>query len=285
MKHALKLTMLITFIALPARAGGPYVLFSPNGQCSSDGIECWAYYDNYYVFIDITGIDDAVGVSFRLESNVFGPEDFGPVEPHKNVTMYGDLFTGATLVFPVGSYVSDTLLTIPISLHEPDGWDWDAGGAVDVVLLRDGSVIQELPDGGFYCSHCYGGSSSITWLHPDTISVHVGQDTTFAVKCKTFGHGLSGSDIAASDDLGWVTDCPYCSVWTQCGGCPWDYQYVNVSLTIPPGTDGGTLDQVTLTPTGPCCTSSTTTFIVKAIEPVAVEATSWSELKGLFGGR
>jgi hypothetical protein len=70
-------------------------------------------------------------------------------------------------------------------------------------------------------------------------------------------------------------------VYVDCGGCPWDYQWVYVHLTIPADA-GGMTDRVSLVPTGPCCIGENTSFAVNVVAPVAAEKSSWGAVKSKF---
>jgi hypothetical protein len=277
--------VLLTLLLIPSQAAGQYLYFSPNGGCASDGVSCWVYFQTYYIFLRIPDVHDATGASFRLESEAFGPEDFASVNAYGDVVIEGgDVFTGITLSWPSGLYDNDTLLTIPIELNEPhsDLYPWLIGRTRDIEIYTASGDTLQLDNFLFFCSHCHGGGGGISWDRPDTVTAVIGEQTTIDISAIGSADGVTGTHLDALDQLGWVSGCSHCSVTCVCAPCPWDVQHVLVHISIPSDVQDGTVDEVRLIPSGPCCLRDSTSFLVKAVAPIAVEKSSWGRMKNLF---
>jgi len=281
-------TLFIISMIFPEQAHAQYLYFSPTGHCSVDGINCWQYFSEYYVFIRFPGLSDCIGASFRLESDVFGPEDFVSVDPHMGVIIEnGDLFSGITLSWPAGHYTNDTLLTIPIELNEPHSSAWNVAWTREVKIFKANGDTLYLDDVRFYCSHCYGyGGDTIRWKHPDTLVATIGKQSTLDIPCiGSSAGGLSGTYLDVVEQLNWVDGCTHCGVHVECGPCPWSIQHVYVHLSVPSETSPETHNLIRLIPSGPCCMDDSTSFYVRAVPEIGVEETSWGKLKSLFKDR
>jgi hypothetical protein len=263
-----------------------YLYFSPNAwTCSCDGVGCWRAIDTYRIILRAPDVSDAVGVSFRIESEAYGPEDFVKVDPADGVMIEsGDLFSGVRLSFPAGRFDADTLLTIHVELNAPHSpGATEVASTKDVQLHRSTGETSSLEDVVFYVSHCHDSGTWIEWMHPDTLTAEIGEATTIAIAGigESLG-GYSGTTLDIQDELGWVTDCSPCYFSVDCGPCPWNSQIVQISLAIPSGTSEGTIDELHVVPTGPCCLSSPTTLYVRAIAAVPVRSSSWGRVKAIF---
>jgi len=286
MKLRIFILLFITMLT-PSILLSQYIYFSPNGHCSSDGIGCAGYYAEYYIFLRIPNGSDCTGSSFRLESDVFGPEDFASVDPHEGVIIEnGDLFSGITLSWPVGQYTNDTLLTIPIELNEPHSDAWEVAWTREVKIFKTNGDTLYLDDVLFYCSHCYGSGGSIWWQHPDTLTAIIGKQSILDISCiGSSGGGLQGTSIDVFEQLDWVDGCTNCSVMVNCGPCPWDIQHIYVHLSVPSDVSEGAVNLIRLVPSGMCCLDDSTSFFVKAISETGVEGSSWGKIKSLFRDR
>ena len=272
-----------TLTAVETRA--QFVYFSPyRGVCSIDGVDAWVHHTTYSVYVHAPDVTDAQQVTFRLESDAYGPEDIVSVSPSAGVTIEsGDLFSGMQLSIPTGPLEHEELLTITVALNEPQSYGiWNVAWVRDVTLLR-ASGDAPLPDVQFFLTHCYQSSTWIQWMHPDTVEVPIGSSMIVDLPC--LGHstgGLTGTDLEVSEPLGWVTECTSCAVFVNCGACPWDVQTVKLHVAVPLGTAADTVDEVQITPTGPCCLGSGTTLFIKASQGVATEQTTWGRVKSKF---
>ena len=264
-------------------AAAQYLFFSPNGSCSSDGTGCWAAYQTYYVFLKAPEVPGAAGARFRLESQVFGPEDFAAVTPAPGVTIEGgDLFSGIELSWPPGSYTNDTLLTISIALNPPDDNGWIVGYTRDIELdWAGGSDPIALEDFLFDCSHCSSWDRWIVWNHADTVAAPAGAQSSVDIECVGYSTGgFSGTNFDVDDEMGWVTNCTNCGVAFLCSPCPWDVTHVGIHLDIPAEVPDGAVSRVRILPTS--ALGDSTAFYVRAASPTPVEKTSWGSLKAIF---
>jgi hypothetical protein len=278
--------ILLSAVSFPV-LGAQYLYFSPRpSTCTVDGVDAWVGIDTYHIFLHSPDVVDGIGVSFRIESEAYGPEDFVSVDPVDGVSVEsGDLFSGIRLSLPGGQFVHDTLLTIHVELNEPQSYGvWDVAWTRDVQLYRATGDTLFLEDVLFYLTHCYQSATWIQWMHPDTIGAPIATTSTIDVHC--FGHslgGFSGTDLDVFDERGWLTGCSGCGVAVDCEICPWDIQIVHLHVTIPEGTPAGTADKIRIIPTGPCCLGDSTEVYVRAMPSVAVEESSWGTIKALYG--
>jgi hypothetical protein len=225
-----------------------------------------------------------VGASFRLESEVYGPEDFVSVEPAAGVVIEaGDLFSGIQLSFPAGRYEADTLMTIHVEPNPPDPTGIGIACTRDVRLYRQGGEMVSLDDVWFYMTHCYQSGAWIEWTHPDTVSAPIGAATTVDVYGlgNSLG-GLTGTGLRIEDDMGWIVSAPGGSIMADCGPCPWQAQLVRISVAVPKETPTGTVNELRVVPTGPCCLNSLATVYVRAVPGVPVESSSWGRIKSMY---
>jgi hypothetical protein len=279
--------LICLLLAFPISLAAQYVYFSPTGGCSLDGNGCLDGYTVFHVFIRAEDVSNTTGAHFYVEGNEFsqfGDENILSVDPHDGVVIEsGDLFSGMTLSWPAGQYVSDTLLTVDLDPLEMPLLSMAVFTKDIELYTADGDTL--FPDDFvFYCSLCDGlGDNIIEWLHPDTIDVLIGTQAVIEIPC--IGHsagGFSGTDLDAFDTNGWIDECTSCGVSVDCGPCPWDVQHVLVTVSIPDGITGGTTDRIRLIPTGPCCLDDSTAFSVQAVTEVGVVESSWGKIKETY---
>ena len=169
-----------------------YAYFSPDGSCSSDGMDCMSWQTVFHIFMRDAG-PHTTGARFRLEVDgaaTFGIENVGAVSPHEDVTVEeGDLFAGIELSWPDGAFAGgflDTLLTIEIDPADPP----QLGLYVitrDIELYSSSAEPAILDDFMYYCSHCYQGGGWIEWVHPDTVDAVIGQSSVIDLACDERG--------------------------------------------------------------------------------------------------
>lgn len=287
MERGLLITILLGAVFSTSFNAGraQYLYFSPSPWgCSCDGVDCWRFIDTYRIILRAPSVIDAVGASFRIESELYGPEDFASVELADGVVIEsGDLFSGIRLSFPAGEYDVDTLITIHIELNPPDSYGLGVACTREVELYRVTGDTLSLDDVWFYISHCHDVGAWIEWTHPDTVVVPIGAPSTVDVYGlgNSLG-GLTGTDLTVEDDMGWVAGCSGCSIMADCGPCPWDAKLIRVSLAVPKDTPEDTVNQLRIVPTGPCCLTSSTTLYVRAIPGVPIKPTSWGRIKSMY---
>jgi hypothetical protein len=266
-------------------ARAQYLYFSPSAfECSCDGIDCWRFIYTYRIILRAPNVTDAVGASFRIESELYGPEDFVSIELADGVVVEsGDLFSGIRLSFPAGQYEADTLMTIHIELNPPDSYGMGVCTR-DVDLYRLTGDALSLDDVWFYISHCHDVGAWIEWTHPDTVSVPIGGTSTVDVYGlgNSLG-GLTGTNLTVEDDMGWFAGCTGCSISADCGPCPWHAKLIRISVAVPKEAPKDTVGRLRIVPTGPCCLTSSTTLYVRAIPGVPVDPTSWGRIKSMYG--
>ena len=286
MRRYLTLIALFSILFFPSTSSGQYIYFSPTGGCAVDGTDCWYFINTYFVFIDTPGINDAIGASFRLESDVYGPEDFSAVISHENIFVQsGDLFSGITLSWPPGLYSVDTLMTISIELNEPHNSSWTVCVTRDIKIFKANGDTINLSDFPFECSHCYQSSVWVRWDHPDTMLAIIGEQTLLEIISTGYSTGgIAVGDFNISDEQGWIPSGTDCLVYCKCPPCPWDIQHIGLDVTIPSDVLVGTLSKVRIEPLGLCCMRDSSFFYIKATSKVPVENSSWGSIKSLFGG-
>ena len=285
MRASILLMLLLFAFTIPLAA--QFVYFSPTGGCSIDGNGCLDEYTVFCLFIRAEDISNTTGTYFYIEGDEFsqfGADNILSVKPHDGVVVEsGDLFSGMTLSWPAGQYVSDTLLTVHL-----DPLDMPLLSMMvftkDIELYTATEDTLLLDDFMFYCSLCDGlGDNIIEWMHPDTIDALIGTQTVLEIPC--IGHsagGFSGTDLEAFDTNGWIDECTDCNVSIDCGPCPWDVQHVLLTVSIPDGITGGTSSRIRMIPTGSCCLDDSTAFYIKAVTAVGVEESSWGRIKKIY---
>lgn len=233
----------------------------------------------YGVYVDSGDYTDVSGVGFRIGGELFGPEQVVSVTTPPDVSIAGgDIFSGITLTFSSRALAHDPVLFIEVSSVA------DYGNVVTQnVSITRGGGNEFIPD--FYTYRevvdCFG--SAPNWFPPDTVDVVVDQDESFSFKALVSTNDIPAvTKVIATDANGWIPAPVDQWVHGSCFWCPWDYTLVTVSVHVPKGTADGTLDPVPFQITSYGYVLDEKTVVLRAVEGVATEETTWGRVKALY---
>jgi hypothetical protein len=231
---------------------------------------------------------DSVGVNrahFRLEADYSCCDSIQEVVPCEGVTIEsGDLAQGMTISFPLlksGHFKALTLVIHHEDLTPPPAFSDHGYRTLDTWLERPGG--ETINASGWYTSPFYPDCfmESYIFFHPDTCDVLIGKRTDVKVQWWVEGAYLFGFYVNVADGGGWVKDFSPNSIWwTGCGSCPWGAETSHIFVEVPSGATAGTLSKLTISAVENGYVFHT--FFLRAVEPVAVQKTSWGSLKDLF---
>lgn len=237
-----------------------------------------------HIYVDYPSITDAVAVSFRLGSELIGPEDVVSVTPAPGVAIgSGDLFGGITLSLS-GSALNDLEV---MSLELADNPPYQHGGSYEYIhspkiIRASGDTISLEEAWAFFCCvDCF--DLYVVWGFPDTVDVNIGADSLVRSRTVVTAAGYWGCSIEVTDDRGWVTGFDPTYIWgDDCGFCAWDSGFNTIAISVPAGAEEYELSKVTIRPLNAAAAADSASFYVRAIPPVGVSESSWGSIKKLF---
>ena len=240
-----------------------------------------------HVYVDCPGIADAVAVSFRLGSELIGPEDVVSVTPAPGVAIEsGDLFSGITLSLP-GSALNDfEVLSLELADNPPHQQWWNNAVIRSPKIIRASGETIPLDEAWafFCCSDCF--DLNVIFGCPDTVDVHIGADSLVRFRTVVTAAGMWGCSIEVTDEHGWVTGCTPSSIWGDgCGFCAWDGGFNTIAISVPAGAGDYELSTVTIRPLSAAVAADSAKFYVRAVPHVGVRQSSWGAIKKLFESR
>jgi hypothetical protein len=244
---------------------------------------------DYHVYVHSPDDDAFLRATFTLELGPFAWADLASITPADGVVIAALDMAPGTGESPLTAVVELVWTQRPL-VHEPvmTFTFTGASGTGYAAAIYDANVFSggggPEPAAGmtteFVMIDCF--YPFITLGAPSVVIVPVGSETTAFFTWSVVFWTMVGSDLAMSDDLGWLQSWSPSSVWggTNCGDCFFDWEPGNFSVLIPEGTPPGT--ESTLTITAPQFDCGETTVILRATEPVPTERTTWGRIKSLY---
>lgn len=286
MRTAAIVAVLILALAAPASAQWVYMNEYPGSCIISQLFFPIPGVAPKYIYVYAPGRPDVAGATFRIQSDVMGPEDVVSMTPAPGVTIVGgDLFGGITLSWSPHELLHEAVLALDLidnPPHQPSGM---YGGQVwtdDVTLATAGGDIP--------CEPSYTSTDiniDCFWFYPfayppDTVDVAVGAASHYEFLAGASGQG--GASLTVEDAPGWVTGWDPSGVWGSCPVCDWDYAHVVVDVFVPEGTPPDTFHPVVtrLAWWDGQDREWHRTTVLRTIVPVATEPSSLGKLKTLY---
>jgi len=243
-----------------------------------------------HIYVDCPSITDAVAVSFRLGSELIGPEDVVSATPALGVVIEsGDLFSGITLSLS-GSALNDfEVLSLELADNPPHQYDLSRGSYEFIhspkIIRASGDTISLDEAWAFFCCvDCF--ELHVVWGCPDTADVDIGADSAVCFRTVVTAAGMWGCSIEVTDDRGWVTGYTPSSIWGDgCGFCAWNSGFNAIAISVPAGAEDYELSKVTIRPLDAAVAADSASFYIRAIPPVGVRESSWGAVKKLFKSR
>jgi hypothetical protein len=234
----------------------------------------------FAVFVLLEDPDDVTGVTLRLETDRFGPDNVDAVTTAAGVTIEdGDIFDGITLAFTSMGEDHEPVLYVTLSGHEDDGYVWTR----DVAVHR-GAGNKYAPDQITVAHHfdCFG--SSPHWdLPAEAVEATVGESeaVTFRAGYQSVGYPQY-AEVHVVDKMGWVVDEGPVDVYASCEWCPWSWTTVVVPVYVPEGTPDKTVNEVTVEMHSFGNLVDRQSIVLRASVPVVTEETTWGRVKALY---
>jgi hypothetical protein len=288
MKRSTSMSGLVVFLAAavfasPAR--GQYIYLGDNADnCMMAPL----YYqpNTKHIYVDCPLITDAVAVSFRLGSELIGPEDVVSAAPAPGVAVEsGDLFSGITLSLS-GAALND-LEVMSLELADnppyqyPGSWDYERIHSPKVVRASGDTISLEESWAFFCCVDCF--DLYVVWGFPDTVDVNIGADSLVRARTVVTAAGYWGCNIEVTDERGWVTGYDPSYIWgDDCGFCAWDSGFNSIAITVPAGAEEYGLSKVSIKLLNAGAAAQSGSFYIRAIPPIGVGQSSWGAIKKLF---
>ena len=236
----------------------------------------------HHISIYAPDIGNATGASFHIESEILGPEDVALMTPADGVTIEGDLFEGMTVTWTPRELEYTSLLTVVFEDNAPSSWMlvYYLLMVKDVTLHLAGGGSMPLEDAGTEYIHCHGGGGA-DLRPPDSASVVI--DGTTIVEFKGIGQsdqwGPGATDLAATDEQGWVTGLSPTGLWGYCGECPFWWEPFELAVQVPATVEEGATSKVTFLSSGHALRVET---ILRATKGVPVERQTWGRMKAIY---
>jgi hypothetical protein len=233
----------------------------------------------FSVFVDSGYLTDVIGVTFRIDTERFGPENVLSISTPAGVSIVsGSLFTGITLSFGARALAHDPVLTVELEDHAPYGDVWTR----DIELRREAGTINVNDFGTFGWSFDCSGINP-AWDVPDTVVVAAGRDASFSFRAVVSMEGYPpNADVVVVDSEGWVSSPFRHMIFASCGWCPWDWTTVIVPVQVPRGVSNGTLDVVTLQMYSFANPIEERTLVLQAIAPIPVRPSTFGAIKAKY---
>lgn len=238
-----------------------------------------------HIYVACPSITDAVAVSFRLGSELIGPEDVVSAAPAAGVAVEsGDLFSGITLSLSGAALNNLEVMSLELvdnpPYQYPGSWDYERIHSPKVIRASGDTISLEESWAFFCCVDCF--DLYIVWGFPDTVDVNIGADSLVRARTVVTAAGYWGCNIEVTDDRGWVTGYEPTYIWgDDCGFCAWDSGFNTIAITVPAGAEEYGLSKVTISLLGAAPPQSGS-FYIRAIPPVGVGQSSWGAIKKLF---
>jgi hypothetical protein len=240
-------------------------------------------YNTKHIYVNCPSITDAVAVSFRLGSELIGPEDVVSAVPVPGVAIAsGDLFGGITLSLSGAALDNLEVMSVELADNPPhqhlETWGYEYIHDPRIVRASGDTVSLDEAWAFFCCVDCF--ELHIVWGCPDTVDVNIGADAEVRFRTVVTAVGMWGCSIEVTDERGWVTGCSPPYIWGDgCGLCAWNSGFNTIAVSVPLGTEEYGLSKVTIR--APAAADSTS-FFIRAIPPIGVGESSWGGIKKLF---
>jgi hypothetical protein len=273
--------IVFTFLALvvvPSASSDEFIYVAEEPRLCV--LECNAYPgQTFSVYVESGYFTDVTGVTFRIESERFGPEHVQSISTPPGVSIVGGSpFTGISLSFGARALAHDPVLTLTVQGHSAYGDVW----------TRDNHLIREVGTtnvGEFrtfgWPFDCFG--SSPAWDIPDTVVVAVGADANFDFRAVLSTGGYPpNAEVVVFDSEGWIETPFRQDVFASCGWCTWDWTRVVVPVRAPKGVPNDTLDNATLQMYSFGGLIDEQTVVLRAIAPIPVNPTTMGGIKAIY---
>ena len=278
--------VLLAAAACASPALGQYIYLGDNAHdCMMAPLYPAPYPPNIkHIYVACPSITDAVAVSFRLGSELIGPEDVVSVTPSPGVAIdSGDLFGGITLTLPGSALNGLEVLSLELADNPPhqQGGSYEYIHSPKIIRASGDTISLEEAWAFFCCVDCF--ELYIVWGFPDTVDVNIGADSTVRFRTVVTAAGYWGCSIEVTDDRGWVTGYDPSYIWGQnCGFCAWDSGFNTIAISVPAGAEEYELSKVTIRPLNAAVAADSASFYIRAIPPVGVREDSWGGIKKRF---
>lgn len=282
MHHGYRLLLVAALFSLSysnARAQWLYV--------SEDPIDCTVDQaasvkgGSYPLYLHAPDHGNASSVSFRLEVDGLGPEDDVVITPQAGVSFTGDVRTLMTVTFTPRTLEHARLLDLSFVDHAPADSPPNSFtfiGVRDAYLIVGGEPIP-MDNMDAWRVDCFQGGG-LDFQPPKSPEVEIGKTTlvTF-MGMSTGGYwGPGATNLVASDTQGWAS-LTGGFLWNfGCGACPWFWQPLVMSVTVPTEVVEGTTSLVSISEGA----FLLTTFSLTAVSPTAVQPSTWGHVKALY---
>jgi hypothetical protein len=274
MKKASIAILLVIALVTPASAQWIYVSDQPE--------VCKVVYNFEPMTLHVyahAGSETTIGASFRIESANIGPEDVISVTPSSGVTILsGNLFDGLTLSWPPHTLDHEPVLTLEVGT-----------GFVGIATSTD--IVFWQPTGshpgestatfvGSMFPHCFTPWAG--WQVADTCGVGIDGITEFTIKAIVFTESSYGGTLSVVDNEGWVTGLSSSAIPNACWECPWQWGVIDIIVAVPDTVAPQTLNTIVLQCTHVGNLLDEVNVVLRALEPVATETTSFGKLKAMY---
>ena len=265
-------------VAVPCVQADEYIYVA--GEPRTCVIGCIAYPgQTFSVYVDSGDFTDVTGVTFRIESERFGPEQVQSISTPPGVSIVnGSPFTGIMLSFGPRALAHDAVLTLTLEGQSAYGNVWTR----DNQLICGGGTV----DVWGFCTigwpfDCFG--SSPVWDIPDTVDVVVAENDNLAFRAVLSSDGYPpNAEVIVFDHEGWIESNFRQDVFASCGWCDWDWTRVVVPVRAPKGVTNGTLDNATLQMFSFGSLIDEQTVILRATAGVPVTRTTMGGIKAIY---
>jgi hypothetical protein len=223
-----------------------------------------------------SGSEITIGASFRIQDDLFG--DILTVTPEPGVTILsGDVLSGIMLSWPPHALDHEPILALEVS----PGYGGEAT-ATDIVFWQTtgsypGEDVTTAINSFPHCSTYWAG-----WQVPDTTAVVIDAIEEFTIKAIVHTEQPYGGTLSMVDTEGWVTGLSSDVIPFQCWACPWHWGVIDITVAVPDTVAPQTLNTITLQCNYFGQVIDEVDIVLRAVEPVATEPTSFGRLKALY---
>ncbi len=237
-----------------------------------------------HIYVACPSITDAVAVSFRLGSELIGPEDVVSATPAPGVAIAsGDLFGGITLSLSGAVLNNLEVMTLELADNPPHqtSWNYEFIHSPKVIRASGDTISLEESWAFFCCVDCF--DLYIVWGFPDTVDVNIGADSLVRARTVVTAAGYWGCSIEVADDRGWVAGFEPPFIWgDECGFCAWNSGFNTIAISVPPGAGEYEMSKVTIRLVSAAAAADSASFYIRAIPPIGVREDSWGAIKKRF---
>jgi len=272
--------LIVAFVCQPTL--GQYIYYANYpAQCEMGAL----FYDTTAIFVHMPAYADIIGAHFRLDVDMFGPEDVDCLMLTPRVFIVeGDIFQGMTLSWTPLELNHYRLLKIYVVNNPPLQDPEQPGFCVrEAILYRAGGDSLFLDDCWTGLGHVDCWDANLGFSHPDTADVFIGTQSIVEVRSWVSALGIIGTNFEISDTEDWVQDWhPKGVFWYECMVCPWEETIIQILVEVPQSIPYYTFSELTIRPTYHVFQPDSTSFTLRAVPPIAIEGTTWGQIKTLY---